>query len=73
MSLEGSYEQIDKRLSTLETRVENGFNEMRTEIRQTRTELDTKIDGRFNLLTLVTVLIGLILGVLQVLAALDVL
>jgi len=73
--LEGSYEQIDKRLSTLETRLENGFNEMRTEIRASRADndtkfdkLDKKIDARFNLIAL----LGGLVVVLQVLSALDI-
>jgi hypothetical protein len=73
--LEGSYEQINHRLSTLETRLENGFNEMRAEIRVSRTEtdskfdkLDKKIDARFNMIAL----LGGVLVVLQVLSALDI-
>lgn len=51
MRLEGSYEQIDKRLSTLEARLENGFNDLRAEIRLTDTKiakLEQKFDTRFD-------------------------
>ncbi len=80
--LEGSYEQIDKRLSTLEARLENGFNDLRAEIRLTDAKidkleqkmdakfdkLDRKIDARFSLI----VLLGGVMVVLQVLSALGI-
>ncbi len=49
--LEGSYEQIDKRLSTLEAHLENGFNDLRAEIRLADTKLDKleqKMGARFD-------------------------
>ncbi len=74
-SLEGSYEQIDKRLSTLEARLENGFNDLRAEIRAARNETDAKldkldreIDARFSLIAL----LGGVIVVLQVLGALGI-
>lgn len=51
VKLEGSYEQIDKRLGTLEARLENGFNDLRAEIRLTDTKiekLEQKIDVRLD-------------------------
>lgn len=73
--LEGSYEQIDKRLSTLETRLENGFNDVRAEIRASRVDTDAKFDkleknleSRFNLIAIG----GGIIVVLQLLSALDI-
>lgn len=56
--LEGSYEQIDWRLSAPEARVDSGFADLRAEIRASRSEtgakldrLDAKIDSRFNIVT----------------------
>ena len=56
--LEGSFEQIDRRLSTLGARVDSGFADLRAEIRAARSKtgmkldkLDTKIDNRFNIVT----------------------
>lgn len=49
--LEGSYEQIDKRLSTVETQV----SEVRTEISNFRADVDTKLN---NLRTLIFASIG---------------
>ena len=49
--LEGSYEQIDKRLSTLEARLENGFNDLRAEIRLADAKFDKleqKMDAKFD-------------------------
>lgn len=42
--LKGSCEQIDRRLSALETRVEGGFADLRAEIRASRSETDAKLD-----------------------------
>lgn len=56
--LEGSYEQIDRRLGALEARVDSGFADLRAEIRAGRGEtdakldkLDAKIDSRLNIVT----------------------
>lgn len=43
--LEGSYEQIDKRLSALESRLDSGFSEIRADIRGLRTDTDSKFDA----------------------------
>lgn len=50
--LEGLYEQINRRLSALETRFDSGFADLRAEIRASRSKtdaklgrLDSKIDG----------------------------
>ena len=58
--LEGSYEQIDKRLSSIETRLDSGFGELRGEISALRREqdakfdkLDIKINRRFSLVVIV--------------------
>lgn len=39
--LQGSYEQIDKRLSSLETQI----SEIRGDLRSFRTDVDAKLDG----------------------------
>ena len=69
--LEGSYEQINLRLSSLEGQIA----EIRGDIRGLRADIDTKfdkldrrIDARFNLIAL----LGALLVVLQVLSAIDV-
>jgi len=69
--LEGSYEQINLRLSSLEGQIA----EIRGDIRGLRADTDTKfdkldrrIDARFNLIAL----LGALLVVLQVLSAIDV-
>ena len=71
--LEGSYEQIDRRLGTLEARVDSGFADLRAEIRAARSEtamklgkLGTKVDNRFNIITF----LGFFIAAVQLAAAL---
>ncbi|MHB8732097.1 MAG: hypothetical protein ACYDAB_09925 [bacterium] len=45
--LEGAYEQIDRRLGSLERRMDDGFIQLRTEITGVDQRLNQKLDTHF--------------------------
>lgn len=59
--LEGSYEQIDKRLSSVETQV----SEVRSELSSFRADVDTKLNGLRTLIFSAVGALGLLITIYQ--------
>lgn len=59
--LEGSYEQIDKRLSAVETQV----SEVRSELSSFRADVDTKLNGLRTLIFSAVGALGLLITIYQ--------
>lgn len=67
--LEGSYEQINLRLTSLE----GGLNRLEDKLESRFNRLDRKLDARFNVLAWLSGGLGFVIVVLQVLTTLDIL
>ncbi len=73
--LEGSYEQLDKRLEGIERRldrVEHRIDRFEDDVKARFNQLDAKLDVRFNVLSWLSGGFGLIIIALQVLGAVGV-